>query len=157
MNEARLTVRVGVVIALHSMSRSIRWLVVAPVVLFVAATLLMSSCGGSSGCEGSFDEFGDFLAGVCPTPGPGIGFSIETIVIGNGTPIRPSPTPSPTPTGERTRRDTPTAERRIASTTKPAEVATEPPTPPPPPPSPPRRGKRTRRATPTATQTLVAQ
>src|ERR1700735_4560094 len=122
MNEARLTVRVGVVIALHSMSRSIRWLVVAPVVLFVAATLLMSSCGGSSGCEGSFDEFGDFLAGVCPTPGPGIGFSIETIVIGNGTPIRPSPTPRPTPTGERTRRATPTATQTVVAQASPTAV-----------------------------------
>src|SRR5579872_511479 len=104
------------------MSRSFRWLVVAPVVLFVAATVLMSSCGGSSGCQGSFDEFGDFLPGVCPTPGPGVGFSISTIVIGNGTPIRPSPTPSPTPSGERTRRATPTVTQTLVAQASPTAV-----------------------------------
>ena len=104
------------------MSRSFRWLVVAPVVLFVTATLLMSSCGGSSGCQGSFDEFGNFLPGVCPTPGPHVGFSIETIVIGNGTPIPATPTPSPTPTGGKVRSPTPTATQTLVAQASPTAV-----------------------------------
>jgi outer membrane protein assembly factor BamB len=81
------------------MSWRLRWIVVAPVVLFVALTVAMSSCGGSSGCNGSFDAFGNFQAGVCPSPGPGLGFQLETIVIGAGTPAPPTPTPGPTATG----------------------------------------------------------
>ena len=87
------------------MSWRLRWLVVAPVVLFVATTMLMSSCGGGGGgCEGSFDEFGDFIAGLCPSPGAEPGFSLEMIVIGAGTvvPSTPTPTPSRTATGAKT-------------------------------------------------------
>jgi outer membrane protein assembly factor BamB len=68
-------------------------------VLFVALTLIMSSCGGGGGgCAGSFDEFGNFLAGVCPTPGPQAGYNLELIVIGAGTVVPSTPTPSPLPT-----------------------------------------------------------
>ncbi len=81
------------------MSWRLRWIVVAPVVLFVALTVAMSSCGGSSGCNGSFDAFGNFQAGVCPSPGPGLGYQLETIVIGAGTPVPPTPTAGPTATG----------------------------------------------------------
>src|SRR5271169_6745993 len=81
------------------MSWRLRWIVVAPVLLFVAFTVAMSSCGGSSGCTGSFDQFGNFQAGVCPSPNPGAGFALETIVIGAGTRVPPSPTPGPSPTG----------------------------------------------------------
>lgn len=73
----------------------------------MALTVLMSSCGGSSGCNGSFDEFGNFQAGVCPSPGPGIGFKLVNIVIGAGTPVGPTPTVAATPTPPR--RTTPTA------------------------------------------------
>lgn len=80
------------------MSWRLRWIVVAPVVLFVALTVVMSSCGGSSGCNGSFDQFGNFVPGVCPTPQPEPGFALETIVIGAGTPVPPTPSPGPTAT-----------------------------------------------------------
>ena len=80
------------------MSWPLRWIIIAPVVLFVALTMLMSSCGGSSSCNGSFDAFGNFIAGACPTPGPQSGFQLQTIVIGEGAPVGPTPTPGPTPT-----------------------------------------------------------
>ena len=81
------------------MSWRLRWLVVAPVVLFVAVTMLMSSCGGGGGgCGGSFDEFGDFIAGLCPSPGPEAGFNLSTIVIVAGTEVGSTPTPGPSPT-----------------------------------------------------------
>ncbi len=83
------------------MSWRLRGIVVAPVVLFVAFTVLMSSCGGgSSGCIGSFDAFGGFVPGLCPSPGPQAGFNLETIVIGAGTPVPSTPTPGSTPTGK---------------------------------------------------------
>ena len=104
------------------MSWRLRWLVVAPIVLFVALTLMMSSCGGSSGCEGSFDEFGNFLPGVCPTPGPNIGFQLGMIVIGNGTPIPETPTPSPTPSAHKTMRATPTATNTLVPQASPTAV-----------------------------------
>jgi outer membrane protein assembly factor BamB len=92
------------------MSWRLRWLIVTPVVLFVAGSLLMSSCGGgSSGCSGSFDEFGDFVPGLCPSPGPQLGFNLETIVIGAGTPIPVTPTPSPNPSPTKHVPPTPTA------------------------------------------------
>ena len=60
------------------MSWRLRLIVAAPVVLFVALTLIMSSCGGGGGgCQGSFDEFGDFVAGACPTPGAEAGFNLN--------------------------------------------------------------------------------
>lgn len=100
------------------MSWRLRWLIVAPVVLFVAGTLLMSSCGGgSSGCQGSFDSFGNFLPGVCPTPGPQIGFNLETIVIIAGTEIEPTPTPSSTSTGRPTPTSTATLGPQAGPTT----------------------------------------
>ncbi len=80
------------------MSWRLRWLIVAPVVLFVGLTLLMSSCGGGdNGCPGSFDAFGNFVAGLCPSPGPQAGFELQMIVIGAGAPTTPSPTPAATP------------------------------------------------------------
>jgi outer membrane protein assembly factor BamB len=88
------------------MSWRLRWIVVAPVLLFVAFTVAMSSCGGSSGCTGSYDAFGNFEPGVCPSPGPGLGFALETIVIGAGTPAPPTPTEAATP---KTPTATPTA------------------------------------------------
>src|SRR5271167_2838411 len=95
------------------MSWRLRWLVIAPVVLFVAGTLLMSSCGGSSGCTGSYNEFGAFEPGVCPSPGAEPGFNLATIVIGAGTPIPATPTPSPSPTGGRVVQPTPTAAQTL--------------------------------------------
>jgi len=105
------------------MSWRLRWLVIAPVLLFVVLTLAMSSCGGGGGCEGSFDEFGDFVAGQCPTPGPHIGFSIDKIVIGFGTPIPPTPTPSPTPTGGAHHAPTPTATPTLVPQAMPTAVS----------------------------------
>src|SRR5271166_2915044 len=82
------------------MSWRLRWLIIAPVVLFVAGTLLMSSCGGgSSGCFGTYDAFGNFISGVCPSPGPQAGFNLEMIVIGAGPPVTATPSPAVTPTG----------------------------------------------------------
>jgi outer membrane protein assembly factor BamB len=104
------------------MSWRLRWIVVAPVVLFVAFTVAMSSCGGSSGCTGSFDQFGNFQAGVCPSPGPGLGFALETIVIGAGTPVPATPTPGPTAT--RPFQPTPTPTGSVEPTPVPTETPT---------------------------------
>ncbi|MFZ0657085.1 MAG: PQQ-binding-like beta-propeller repeat protein [Candidatus Binataceae bacterium] len=80
------------------MSHWIRWIIVAPVVILVAATI-MSSCSSSSGCFGVIDSTGAFLPGVCPGPTPTQGFTLEAINICQLFPT-PSPTgvPSPTPT-----------------------------------------------------------
>ena len=98
----------------------LRWLVVGPVVLFVAVTLLMSSCGGSSGCSGSFDAFGNFLPGVCPTQGTPTGFNLEMIVIGAGPPVTATPTPAPTATGPFKKTPTPTGSFTPSPTPSPA-------------------------------------
>src|ERR1700691_3579524 len=63
------------------LSRWLRWLVVAPVLLFVFGAILLSCSGSSSNA---------------PTPTPSPGFSLQSIVISTGAP--PSPTPSFTPT-----------------------------------------------------------
>ena len=97
------------------MSWRLRWLIIAPVALFVMTTLLMSSCGGGGGCLGSYDEFGDFVPGLCPSPGPGTGFNLQTIVIAAGTPLPATPTPSPT-TGPRHPTPTPTLEPQASPT-----------------------------------------
>jgi outer membrane protein assembly factor BamB len=106
------------------MSWRLRWLIVAPVVLFVAATVLMSSCGGgSSGCAGSFDPFGNFVPGFCPTPGPQAGFNLEMIVIGAGTPIASTPTPSPNPSPTPHVPPTPTATETLGPQASPTAAA----------------------------------
>src|SRR6202035_4352076 len=99
------------------MSWRLRWLIVAPVALFVMITLLMSSCGGGGGgCLGSFDAFGDFVPGLCPSPGPGTGFNLQTIVIANGTALPPTPTPAATATGKKIPTPTPTLEPQASPT-----------------------------------------
>jgi outer membrane protein assembly factor BamB len=91
------------------MFRAARWLVVAPVVLFVFATM-MASCGGGGGCSGSFNSFGIFVSGVCPGASPSPGYTLQSITICQGT--EPSPTPTPTPAPSPTKKQptpTPTA------------------------------------------------
>jgi outer membrane protein assembly factor BamB len=127
------------------MSWRLRWLIVTPVVLFVAGSLLMSSCGGGgSSCSGTFDEFGDFLPGVCPSPGPGVGFNLEEMVIGAGTPVAETPTPSPSP-----------SRTPIPSRTPTPSGPTPTPSPSPTPSPAPTPTEHVGKATPTATQTLV--
>ena len=129
------------------MSWRLRWIVVAPVVLFVAFTVLMSSCGGGgSDCTGSFDQFGNFQAGVCPSPAPGPGFAIQTIVIGAGAPPVQTPTPGPTAT------KTP-----IGRTPTPAATPVSIPTLPLPPTSTPSPTTTFKVRTPTPTPTLIPQ
>lgn len=88
------------------MFRAARWLIVAPVVLFVFATLI-ASCGGSSGCGGSFNSFGIYQSGSCSTAEPTAGYQLVTITICQGTVPAVTPTstatasgkaPTPTPT-----------------------------------------------------------
>jgi hypothetical protein len=79
------------------LSRWLRWLVVAPVVLFVFGAILLSCTGGSSG------------GGPVITPAPG--FSLESIVIANGPPptatFTPTVTATPTASTSGTPRKTP--------------------------------------------------
>lgn len=56
------------------------------------------SCGGGGGCTGTFDAFGNFIPGVCPSPGPGRGFALETIAVYPGPPPTHTPTPGPSVT-----------------------------------------------------------
>ena len=72
-------------------SRWLRWLVVAPVVLFVFGAIMLS-CGGGGG-------------GSSPTPAPG--FALESMTIANGPPA--SPTFTPTPTSSKSPAATPSA------------------------------------------------
>ncbi|MGC1400822.1 MAG: hypothetical protein WA827_19880, partial [Candidatus Binatus sp.] len=64
------------------LSRWLRLLVVAPVVLFVFGAILLSCGSGGSG-------------GTLPTPSPG--FALEAITISTGAPPSPTPTVFPTP------------------------------------------------------------
>jgi outer membrane protein assembly factor BamB len=91
-----LTAHYRAVIAQGLMLRAARWLIVAPVVLFVFATLI-ESCGGSSGCSGSFNSSGIYVSGACPTSQASPGFGLQSIVICQGTEPAPTPTPSPAP------------------------------------------------------------
>ena len=78
------------------MSWRLRWLIIAPVLLFVIGTVVLSSCGGGSGgCAGTFNN-GIFEVGVCPSPGPGVGANLISIAIGAGTPVPGTPTPTRT-------------------------------------------------------------
>src|ERR1700683_3378673 len=65
------------------LSRWLRWLVVAPVLLFVFGAILLSCSGSSSNA---------------PTPTPSPGFSLQSIVISTGAPPSPTPPPSASPT-----------------------------------------------------------
>jgi outer membrane protein assembly factor BamB len=82
----------------HSMmlSRWLRWLVLAPFLLFVTGALMLS-CGGSGSSSAT------------PTPAPG--FALEQIVLSNGLPPSPTITPSKTP------KSTPTLTPRPSGTT----------------------------------------
>ena len=85
------------------LSRWLRWLVVAPVVLFALGAILLScSSGGGGG------------SGASPTPG----FSLQSITIANGAPPTPSftPTPAPSTTPTKTPKITPTLTPRPAAT-----------------------------------------
>jgi len=84
------------------LSRWLRWLVVAPVVLFVFGAILLSCTGGSSG------------GGPTATPSPG--FSLQSIVIANGAPPTPSFTPTATATGTASTSATPTHTTRPTAT-----------------------------------------
>ena len=98
------------------MSHWIRWIIVAPVVMLVAATI-MSSCGGNSGCFGVIDSTGAFIPGLCPGPTATQGYALQAIRI---CPIVATPSPTgvptttptskhPSPTPRPTRTPTPTA------------------------------------------------
>jgi len=80
------------------MLRSIRWLVVVPILLIVAATMV-ASCGGSSGCSGAYNSQGKWIPGACPASKPTPGLQLEAITICCGPPPLPTPTPSKTPKG----------------------------------------------------------
>jgi hypothetical protein len=86
------------------LSRWLRWLVVAPVVLFVFGAIMLSCGGGGSG----------------GTSGPaGPGFSLDSITIANGAPPTPTFTPTPAPSTTKTPRMptlTPTLTPRPAAT-----------------------------------------
>ena len=75
------------------LSRWLRWLVVAPVVLFVFGAILLSCTGGSSG------------GGPVITPAPG--FSLESIVIADGPPPTATFTPTATATATASTSGTP--------------------------------------------------
>jgi outer membrane protein assembly factor BamB len=85
------------------LSRWLRLLVVAPVVLFVFGAILLSCGGGSS-------------SGTTSTPSPG--FALEAITISTGAPPSPTftPTPPPTKTPKPTKTITPTITPRPAAT-----------------------------------------
>ena len=87
------------------LSRWLRWLVVAPVVLFVFGAIMLS-CGGNSSTT------------TLPTPSPGYG--LESIVISQG----PAPTPTfyPTPTPKNTSTPTVTPRPSASPTTIPNTV-----------------------------------
>ncbi len=86
-------------------SRWLRWLVVAPVVLFVFGAIVLS-CGGGGG-------------GATPTPGPGFALTIMTIADG------PPATPTFTATPEGTKSTTPTASPATPTLTpRPAATST---------------------------------
>ncbi len=87
------------------LSRWLRWLVVAPVVLFVFGALMLSCGGGSS-------------TTVLPTPSPG--FALEAIQIQQG-PL-PTPTFGPTPTPKHTVTPTVTPSSAASPTTVPTSV-----------------------------------
>ncbi len=83
------------------MSHWIRWLIVSPVVMLVLA-MMMSSCGGSSGCVGSVNVTGVFVVGLCPgQPTATPGFALESInvcaVFATPSPTGLPPTATPTP------------------------------------------------------------
>lgn len=99
----------------------LRWLVIGPVLMFVLGATMLSCGGGGAGCSGTFDAFGNFVPGVCPSPGPGLGYSLEAISICPGPP--PSRTPTPAPT-KGTRTPTPTATPCPAATTTAVPVGT---------------------------------
>jgi outer membrane protein assembly factor BamB len=84
------------------LSRWLRWLVVAPVLLFVFGAILLSCSGGSSG-------------GPVITPAPG--FALESIVIANGPP--PTATFTPTATITATTSGTPKKTPRPTKTPTP--------------------------------------
>src|SRR6266851_3976634 len=88
------------------MSRTLRWLVISPVLLFVAAAMMLS-CGGSSST-------------VTSTPVPP-GFVLDSINVADGPPASITPSPTSTPKGP-----TPTMTPRPAatSTTVPGSVPT---------------------------------
>lgn len=81
----------------------LRALIVGPVLILVFG-ITIASCGGGGGCGGTFDAFGNFIPGACPSPRPGPGFSLESIAVYSG----PAPTFTPTPTPNRSLTATPT-------------------------------------------------
>jgi outer membrane protein assembly factor BamB len=104
------------------MLRAVRWLIVAPVVLFVFATLI-ASCGGGSGCTGAFNSFGIYVSGACPTSQASPGFGLQSITICQGTEPAPTPTPSPAPSPTKKQpTPTPTACPAATSTSVPVGV-----------------------------------
>src|SRR5260221_12658506 len=88
------------------MSRWLRWLVISPVLFFVAASMMLS-CGGSTST-------------VVSTPVPP-GFVLDSINVADGPPASITPSPTSTPKGP-----TPTMTPRPAatSTTVPGSVPT---------------------------------
>lgn len=84
-------------------SRWLRWLVVAPVVLFVGGAIMLS-CGGGAGAP-------------LGTPAPG--FGLIAMVISTGAPVSPTftPTPPPTKTPKPTTTPSPTLTPRPPATT----------------------------------------
>ncbi|MGC1677436.1 MAG: PQQ-binding-like beta-propeller repeat protein [Candidatus Binataceae bacterium] len=106
------------------MSHWIRWIILAPVVMLVAATII-SSCSNSSGCFGVVDSTGVFIPGLCPGPTPTQGFALEAINICQLFPT-PSPTgvPTTTPTPKHSATPTKTPTATACSTPAPGTVFT---------------------------------
>lgn len=76
------------------MTRWIRWIILAPVVILVAGTII-SSCSSNSGCFGVVDSTGTFIPGLCPGPTPTQGYALEAI---NICALFPTPSPTGVPT-----------------------------------------------------------
>ncbi|MHB8384488.1 MAG: outer membrane protein assembly factor BamB family protein [Candidatus Binataceae bacterium] len=107
------------------MSRWIRWIIVAPVVMLACGTI-MSSCGNNNGCFGSLNPLGGFNLGICAGPTGTPGYTLESISLCQIF-ATPSPTgvPSSTPTSKhpvRTPKPTPTPSATACPTPVPGTV-----------------------------------
>lgn len=105
-------------------SRWLRWLVVAPVVLFVFGAILLS-CGGNNGGYGTYNSGGTGGGGGGGRPP---GFSLQSIVIADGAPPSPTFTPTATATSTSSTTNTPTPSPTATKTPKATPTLTPRPT-----------------------------